>query len=153
MKGLLSRSIVALLLLASVLMPILTFFVGADSKYDYSSPSANFVKEIYPDDFLLEHVTGVTLTDEERAFLREEWGALIRFNSSIPTYAVSTEYRDGGIDVTAEKYDYVAENGTIVVWKPYKAELCGSVVAFDTAPYVARFDNVGENETERLAVS
>jgi len=152
LKGSRLRIFVALFLLAIAIMPILTLFVSADSKYDYSYPSANFKEEVFPDEFLLENITGLTLTEEEKAFLRNDLGALVKYNSSIPSYTVTTEYKDGGLDVVCEKYDYVAENGTIVVWKPYEAELCGAVTRFDGAPYITRFENVDENETEKLTV-
>ncbi len=142
----------ALFLILLVALPVLTVFAGADGKYDYSYPSANFVNEIYPDDFLIENLPEITLLEEERAFLREEWGALVRYNSSIPTYTVSTSHSDGVLTVTAEKYDYVAENGTIVVWKPIEAELNGEVKKFNSAPYTVSFDNVSEASADAVSV-
>ena len=143
---------VALLLFAAILIPVLTVSAVGSTKYDYSYPSANAVAEIYPEEFLAAHLPEIELSEEEIAFLREDYGALVRYNSFIPSYCVETELLGGVLTLTADKYDYVAENGTIVIWKPFEAELCGEVKSFGDAPYTLSFEGVGEDASDKVTV-
>ena len=65
------------------------------------------------------------LTDGERAYLRAQSGAELRYRADLPDSLIGTVYNgdEGTLTVTVSPYRYAAENGAAVAWIPESAML------------------------------
>ncbi len=148
------KAVCAVLLFSLMASLFFTFFVSAEenSDYNYSSPSATLAEKIYADDFIKEYVRGVTLSDVEAAFIREQSGFLLAYNSGIPTSSVETTYEDGTLTVKPKEYKYTAENGVEVIWKPVSVELYSEKKALSEGNYQVQFSGFSARDKDFVKV-
>ncbi len=144
----------ALLIFSLLAAVVFSFSSVADEKdgYDFSYPSATVTEEISADEFLKEYVSGISLSDVEANYLREQSGFLFAFNKNIPTSYVDTSYENGVLTVRADEYKYVAENGVSVVWKPVSVTLYSEKKSLSASSYTATFSGVYANDKDSIKV-
>ena len=143
------------LLIFSLLAAVVFSFssvAGEKDGYDFSYPSATVTEEISADEFLKEYVSGISLSDVEANYLREQSGFLFAFNKNIPTSYVDVNYENGVLTVSADEYKYVAENGVSVVWKPVSATLYSEKKSLSASSYTATFSGVYAKDKDAVTV-
>ncbi len=94
---------------------------------------------------------GLTLSDEERAYLEEHLYTLT-YNKTIPTDAVQRQFdaESGTLMLTAPVYSYLSEGGERAEWIPAQATLEGETKSFvlQGDVYVCQFDGLTEKTAD-----
>lgn len=135
-----SASVISIVLLVFIIAGLFAFTASAESELNYSYPRATKTEEVYFDE-LLDSLSGVSVSEVEREYLRLHSDFLLTYNYGIPTNYVTTQYDEesGELAVAASEYEYIAQNGVTVVWKPMSVSLFSEIKPLSAPEYSTTF--------------
>ncbi len=119
-----------LVIISALALTVPTFAAFED--YDISDRGSDKTDEKSSTDLLEEHI-GTKLSEAERSFIDSYSTLVLKYNSVINANKVSIDYTAGTLTVTANKFEYTAENGKKLVWIPERAIVDGHELPFTAA--------------------
>lgn len=149
---LLSLLLAAVMLLSAGALPAVA---AAPEKLDFSDAGSPVKVNVSASEFLT-FLLGKEISATEADFLDSKLGDVFSYSEYVPQKNVEATYRDGELNVTAEKYEHSSPGGK-VVWIPTEAVFAGKSTSLSysaaSGKYTGRISGVTDESVMSMTVT